>query len=79
MGMKGACGRKSGEACALCLRPTEGKIWDDKGQYTSHVRLNVSKSTNSRATVSSVRFDLYCFSNRLHVSVYSDSVTESLM
>jgi hypothetical protein len=46
---------------------------------TPHVRLNVSRSTNSRDTVSSPRLDLYCFSNRVHVSVYSASVTTSLM
>ena len=48
-------------------------------KHTSQVRLNVSKSTNSRATVSSLRLDLYCFRSRLHISVYSDSGIESFM
>lgn len=49
------------------------------GDDTSHRRLNVSKSTKDRATVSSLRLDLYCFSKRLHISVYSVSGIESLM
>lgn len=49
------------------------------GDHTSHWRLNVSRSTNERATVSSLRLDLYCFSKRLHISVYSVSGMESLM
>lgn len=48
-------------------------------RHTSHVRLKVSKSTNSRATVSSLKLDLYCFRSRLHISVYSDSGIESFM
>lgn len=49
------------------------------GGHTSHRRLNVSKSTKERATVSSLRLDLYCFSKRAHISVYSPSGMESLM
>ncbi len=47
--------------------------------HTSHSRLNVSRSTNCRETLSSLKFDLYCFNKRLHNSVYSDSGMESLM
>jgi len=47
--------------------------------HTSHSRLNVSRSTNALETDSSLRLDLYCLRRRLHVSVYSDSVIESLM
>lgn len=50
-----------------------------EGERTSHARLNVSRSTNSRATFSSFRLPLYCFKSRLHSSVYSASGIESLM
>lgn len=50
-----------------------------RGDHTSHWRLNVSKSTKARATESSLRLDLYCFSRRPHISVYSLSGMESLM
>lgn len=46
---------------------------------TPHVRLKVSRSTNSRTTASSPRLDLYCFKSLVQVSVYSASVTTSLM
>ena len=49
------------------------------GERTSHLFLNVSKSTNSRDTVSSFKMDLYWFSSRLHNSVYSLSGSESLI
>ncbi len=49
------------------------------GDHTAHWRLNVSKSTNDRTTVSSLRLDLYRLSKRLHISVYSASGIESLM
>lgn len=48
-------------------------------KLTPHVRLKDSRSPNSLATVSSPRLDLYCFNNRVHVSVYSASVTASLI
>lgn len=74
-------GAGAGGLARIPIAACADDIGDSLGRerLTSHVRLKVSKSTNSRDTVSSVRFDLYCFSSRLHVSVYSDSVTESLM
>ena len=55
------------------------KVRLEEDPLTSHSRINVSKSTNSRATLVSLRFDLYCFNSRLHISVYSVSGMESLM
>ena len=61
-------------------KPSKPRAAVENGmRRTSQAFLNVSKSTNSRDTVSSLRMFLYCFNSRLHISVYSDSVTESLM
>lgn len=46
---------------------------------TSHSYLNVSRSTNFFATVSSLMIALYCFSNLSHVSVYSASGMASFL
>lgn len=54
-------------------------MWYLDVRRTAQVRLKVSRSPNSLATVSSPKLDLYCFSNRVHVSVYSVSVTASLI
>lgn len=47
--------------------------------HTSHSYLNVSKSTNSFATVSSDMIALYCFNSLSHVSVYSASGIASFL
>ena len=71
-----AFGRAGAFDLALSVKE-DGLVWG--GVDTCHWRLKVSKSTKDRATVSSVRFDLYCFSKRLQISVYSLSGIESLM